>query len=64
MNGQRTKNRLANKILVVIVGILIIASLIVMAKVFFRGMLIGVALAIAGCIIALFWMRRSMRRKQ
>jgi hypothetical protein len=35
-----------------------------MAKVFFRGMLIGAALAFAACIIILFWMRRSMRRKQ
>jgi len=59
MNGQRTKNRLANKILVAIVGILIIAGLVIMAKVFLRGMLVGAALAFAGCIIALFWMRRK-----
>jgi ABC-type uncharacterized transport system permease subunit len=64
MKGQSTKNRLANKILVVGVGILVIAGLVIMSKVFFRGMLIGVALAFAGCIITLFWMNRSMRRKR
>ena len=64
MNSQRTKSRLASKILVVIVGVLIIAGLVIMAKVFFRGMLIGAALAFVACIIILFWMRRSMREKQ
>ena len=64
MSGQGAKNRFANKILVVGVGILVIVGLVIMAKVFFRGMLIGVALAFAGCIIVLFWMSRSMRRKR
>jgi len=59
MNSQRSKNRLANKILVAGVGLLIIVGLVIMAKVFFRGMVIGAALAVAGCIIVLFWMRRK-----
>lgn len=50
------------RIVIVLVGILIIASLIVMAKVFLKGMLAGIAFA--GCVIVLVWISWSMRRKR
>ena len=61
MNIQRTKHRIVNKITVVAVGILVIAGLVVAAKIFFRGFIIGVALTLIACIIVIIWMKRSVR---
>ena len=51
----------AGKIAVLVVGILVILGITVVSKAFFKGMLVGVALA--GCVITLIWMGRAMRRK-
>ncbi len=56
------KKDVAGKIAVFIVGLLVILGIIVVSKAFFRGMLVGVALA--GCVVTLFWMSRAMRRKR
>jgi hypothetical protein len=61
MNIQRTKHRIANKVAVVAVGILVIAGLVVAAKIFFKGFVVGVAVALAACIIVIIWMKRSVR---
>jgi len=50
------------RMVVVLVGILIIASLIMMAKVFLKGMLAGIAFA--GCVVVLVWISWAMRRKR
>ena len=57
-----SKKGLAGKIAVFVVGLLVILGIIVVSKAFFRGMLSGIALA--GCVITLFWMSRAMRRKR
>lgn len=62
MNSQRAKDRSAKRILVGVLGILLILGMMVLTYVFLRGVLAGVVLA--GCIIALFWLSRSMRRKR
>ena len=51
-----------SRIVIVLVGIVIIASLIMMAKVFLKGMLAGIAFA--GCVIVLVWVSWAMRRKR
>ena len=55
------KRGVAGKIVVFVVGLLVILGIVVVSKAFFRGMLVGVALA--GCVITLIWMGRAMRRK-
>ena len=55
------KRGVAGKIAVFVVGLLVILGIVVVSKAFFRGMLVGVALA--GCVITLIWMGRAMRRK-
>jgi hypothetical protein len=55
------KRGVAGKIAVFIVGLLVIVGIIVVSKAFFRGMLVGIALA--SCVITLIWMSRAMRRK-
>jgi len=57
-----SKKGLAGKIAVFVVGLLVILGIIVVSKAFFRGMLVGVALA--GCVITIIWMSRAMRRKK
>jgi hypothetical protein len=59
MNIQRARHRIVSKIAVVAVGILIIVGLVVAAKIFFRGFIIGVALTLIACIIVIVWMKRS-----
>lgn len=59
MNIQRARHRIVSKITVVVVGILVIAGLVVAAKIFFRGFIIGVALTLIACIIVIVWMKRS-----
>jgi hypothetical protein len=61
MDGQRIKHRLANKIVVAGVGILIIVGLVIMSKIFLKGFLAGIAFA--GCAVTILWMMRTMRRK-
>ena len=51
----------AGRIAVFVLGLLVILGIIIVSKAFFRGMLVGVALA--GCAVTIFWMSRSMRRK-
>ena len=60
MTDRLARNGSMYRITIILVGILIIAGLIVMAKVFLKGMLAGIALA--GCVIVLVWMSWSMRR--
>ena len=60
MNIQRAKHRIVNKITVVAVGILIIIGLVVAAKFFFKGFILGIAVALVACIIVIIWMKRSV----
>jgi hypothetical protein len=61
MNIQRAGHRIVNKVAVVAVGILVIAGLVVAAKIFFKGFVVGVAVALVACIIVIIWMKRSVR---
>jgi len=61
MSNQRAQDRSARRILVTVLGIIVIVGMMIISYVFMRGVMAGVVLA--GCIIALFWMSRSMRRK-
>jgi len=61
MNIQRTRHRIVNKITVVAVGLLVIAGLVVAAKIFFKGFVVGVAVALVACIIVIIWMKRSVK---
>jgi hypothetical protein len=59
MNIQRARHRILNKITVVTVGILVIVGLVVAAKLFFKGFILGIAAALVACIIVIVWMKRS-----
>ncbi|MBA7624815.1 hypothetical protein ES703_32229 [subsurface metagenome] len=56
-----SKKDVAGRIAIFVVGLLVILGIIIVSKAFFRGMLVGVALA--GCAITIFWMMRTMRKK-
>jgi len=56
-----SKKGVVGRIAVFIVGLLVILGIIIVSKAFFRGMLVGVALA--GCAVTIFWMSRAMKRK-
>jgi len=60
MSDKPTRYGTMHRIVIVLVGILIIASLIMMAKVFLKGMLAGIAFA--GCVVVLVWMGWAMRK--
>jgi len=62
MSNQRAQDRSVRRIIVTVLGILIIVGMMIIAYVFMRGVVAGIV--VAGCIIALFWMSRSMRRKR
>ena len=53
---------LAGRITVIVMGILIILGIVMISKVFYRGMLVGVALA--GCAVTLLWMSRALKGKR
>ncbi len=57
------KRDLATRVAVLLVGILIIAGIVMISKVFFRGMLVGVALTFF-VMIALYWISRNLRRRK
>jgi len=50
-----------NKLTVVVVGLLAVAVLVVAAKFFFKGFVVGVAVTLIACIIIIIWMKRSVR---
>lgn len=60
MSDRPARYGTMHRIVIVLVGILIIASLIMMAKVFLKGMLAGIAFA--GCVVVLVWIGWAMRR--
>ena len=62
MSDRPARYGTMSRIVIVLVGILIIASLIMMAKVFLKGMLAGIAFA--GYVIVLVWISWAMRRKR
>jgi hypothetical protein len=62
MSDRPARYGTMSRIVIVLVGILIIASLIMMAKVFLKGMLAGIAFA--GCVAVLVWISWSMKRKR
>ncbi|MFQ5987930.1 MAG: hypothetical protein ACE5H6_03675 [Dehalococcoidia bacterium] len=62
MSNQTVKDRSVKRILVGVLGILVILGMMVVAYVFMRGVVAGVVLA--GCVIALFWLSRSIRRRR
>lgn len=55
--GKKT----AGKIVTIGVGLLLIAVLIVMGKIFMRGFFAGAAVAFVAIVGVLIWMRRSTR---
>lgn len=61
MNIQRARHRLVNKVTVVFVGLLAVVVLVVAAKFFFKGFVVGVAVTLVACIIIIIWMKRSVR---
>jgi len=61
MSKQYLKQRSVRRILVTALGILVIVGMMIIAYVFMRGVIAGIV--VGGCIIALFWMNKSMRRK-
>ena len=58
---QRAGHRILNKLTVVVVGLLAVAVLVVAAKFFFKGFVVGVAVTLIACIIIIIWMKRSVR---
>ena len=56
-NGEKT----AGKIVTIGVGLLIIAVLIVMGKVFMRGFFVGAVVVLIAIVCVLIWMRWSTR---
>ena len=62
MSNQSVKDVPVRRILVGALCILAVVGVMMVSYVFMRGLLAG--LILAGGIIALFWMTRSMRRKR
>jgi|GEM_PF-1859528 len=62
ISNQSAQGRSARRILATALGILVIVGMMIIAYVYMRGVVAGIV--VAGCIIALFWMSRSMRRKR
>ena len=62
MSDRPARYGTMSRIVIVLVGVLIIASLIMMAKVFLKGVLAGIAFA--GCVVVLVWISWAMRRKR
>jgi len=62
MSKGRFKERSARRIFVTALGLLVIVGLMIIAYVFMRGLIAGIVFA--GCLIALIWMSRSMRKKR
>ena len=61
MSNQRVKQRSARRILVAAFGVLVIVGMMIIAYVYMRGLVAGIVFA--GCVVALIWMSRSMRRR-
>jgi Flp pilus assembly protein TadB len=55
--------RTAGRIVTIGVGLLMIAGLVMMAKVFMKGFFAGAAVALIGVVCVMIWMRRSGRRR-
>ena len=55
--------RNAGRLVTIGVGLLIIAVLIVLGKVFMRGFFAGAAVAFVGIVGVLIWMSRSGRKR-
>ena len=62
MSNERTKRQSARRIIVAVISILIIVGIMIVAKVFLFGVQAGVVFV--ACIIALYWISRSMLRKR
>ncbi len=61
VSDQRVKQRSVRRIVVAALGILVIVGLIIIAYFFMTGLVAGIVCA--GCLVALIWMLRSMRKR-
>lgn len=62
MSDQSGRGGTRNRALVAIVGLLAIVALVVVTKVFLRGVWFGVALALVAIIGIILWMNSYLRR--
>ena len=59
---QGTDRRNAGRLITIGVGLLMIASLVMMAKVFMRGFFAGAAFTLIAVVCVMIWMGRSTHR--